>query len=50
MTSERWGLLVGFTTIVVLRIMDFYLPKGWHSLWLKRHAFKDDKENEDVDE
>lgn len=48
-SEERWALFVGAVTVLTLRFADFFLPRGWHSLWLKRHAFKDE-ENNDVDE
>lgn len=47
MSAERWGLLIGVVTIVVVRVVDWYLPKGWHSRWAERHGVKDPKSKED---
>ena len=50
MNAERWGLLIGLVTIVVIRIVDWYLPKGYHSKWAERHGIKaDDEDEDDVD-
>lgn len=51
MSTERWGLLIGLATVVVVRIIDWYLPKGYHSRWAERHGIKsaEEEENDDVD-
>lgn len=53
MSAERWGLVIGLVTIVSIRVVDWFLPKGYHSKWAERHGVKPpkDEENEDdVDE
>ncbi len=51
MSAERWGLIIGVVTIVVIRIVDWFMPKGYHSRWADRHGIKEpkDEENKDVD-
>lgn len=51
MNPERWGLVIGAATIVAIRIIDWFLPKGYHSRWAERHGVKepDNEEDNDVD-
>lgn len=51
MSAERWGLVIGLITIVAIRIVDWYLPKGYHSRWAERHGIKspDSEDKDDVD-
>jgi len=51
MSAERWGLVIGLVTIVTIRVVDWFLPKGYHSRWAERHGTKnpDTEESDDVD-
>ena len=40
MSAERWGLVIGLITIVTIRVVDWFMPKGYHSLWAERHGTK----------
>ena len=44
MSDQWWALLAGAGTVIALRMLDFFMPKGWVSSWTKRHAerIKDD--------
>lgn len=33
--------------MIVLRVVDFYLPKGYHSKWAHTHGVRDETENEE---
>jgi len=53
MSAERWGLVIGLITIVTIRVVDWFMPKGYHSLWAERHGTKttpDKEESDNVDE
>lgn len=52
MSAERWGLVIGLITIVTIRVVDWFMPKGYHSRWAERHGTKtpDKEENDNVDE
>lgn len=40
---DQWvAILVGGGVMIALRVVDFFLPKGWVSIWTKKHAVKDD--------
>lgn len=40
-SSDQWvAVLVGGGVVVALRIVDFFMPRGWVSKWTKRHADK----------
>lgn len=47
MSDQAWAVIVGFLTIVSLRIIDFYLPKGRISKWAKTNSVKIDEESEE---
>lgn len=38
MSDQWWALLAGAGTVIALRMLDFFMPKGWVSSWTKRHA------------
>lgn len=49
--SDQWiAVAVGAATMIVLRILDFYLPKGWVSKWTKAHADQQTKDKTDDDQ
>lgn len=33
--------------MIVLRVVDFYLPKGYHSKWAHEHGVRDEAEEEE---
>ncbi len=46
-SSDQWvAVLVGGGVVIALRIVDFFMPRGWVSKWTKRHA---DKTSDDQD-
>lgn len=48
MPDDRWALIIGATTVVVLRVVDWFMPKNFHSRWADRHGVehkKDDQED-----
>ncbi len=60
MSDQWWALLAGAGTVIALRMLDFFMPKGWVSSWTKRHAERikddngdsgdgDDSSSDDVD-
>ena len=37
--NDQWvAVIVGATTVIGLRILDFFMPKGWVSKWTREHA------------
>jgi len=45
--DQVWALIVGAITVIVLRVVDFYLPKGYHSKWAHTHGVRDETEDEE---
>lgn len=46
MSDQAWAIVIGFLTIVVLRVIDFYLPKGRISRWAKEHSVKEEEDDD----
>ena len=46
MSDQTWAILIGFLTVAGLRVLDWYLPKNWHSRWASRHGEKDEQNND----
>ena len=38
------AMVVGLLSVFGLRIIDWYLPRGWVSKWAKRHGEKSEDE------
>lgn len=47
MSDQAWAVLIGFLTIVTLRIIDFYLPKGRISKWAYEHSIREEEDEDD---
>lgn len=48
--NDQWiAVIVGAATMIALRVLDFYLPRGWVSKWTKRHADPADDTADDDD-
>lgn len=46
--NDQWvAIIVGAATMITLRVLDFYLPKGWVSKWTKKHADQQAKDEDD---
>ena len=43
MNEQTIAIIIGFLTVVGLRVLDYYLPKGYISKWAKRHGVKDEE-------
>lgn len=46
MSDQTWAVLIGFMTVVGLRVLDWYLPENWHSKWVEKHGSKKDDDDE----
>lgn len=46
-SDQTWAIIIGFLTVAGLRILDWYLPKNWHSKWANNHGEKDDDKDND---
>lgn len=44
-SDQTWAILIGFLTVAGLRVLDWYLPKNWHSKWARTHGEKDDEKD-----
>lgn len=44
MNDQVWAIIVGAITVIILRIVDFYLPKGYHSKWAHEHAVREEED------
>lgn len=47
MSDQSWAALTAFLTIVGLRIVDWFLPKGRMSRWAARHSVPDDEDKDE---
>lgn len=52
MTDQDKAVLVGFLLVFGLRLLDWFLPKGWVSRWTGRHGRPkdDDGDVSDLDD
>lgn len=48
--SDAWGILAGLATLLVLRVVDYFLPKGWHYKNLEKYASRNNEDEEKKDE
>lgn len=46
MSEDKWGILLSALMLLILRLIDYTLPKGWHFKWVKRFSMKDKEEKE----
>lgn len=44
--SDLKGVVVGITVLIVLRLLDYFLPKGWRFKQLERYASKNEEEKD----
>jgi len=40
MPDERWATLIAVGTIVIMRLTDVILPKGYISKWVNKYLMK----------
>jgi hypothetical protein len=40
--DERWATIIALATIVVMRLTDVILPKGYISRWVNKYLMKRD--------
>ena len=50
MGEQGWALLIGVVTVIVLRIIDWYLPKDFVSKWALEHGVKREKKHDDEED
>lgn len=50
MNDQIWGALAGVAALILLRIADWYLPKGRMSKWARDHSVKADEDDDDDDD
>ena len=46
MPNERWATIIAVSTVIIMRIVDVVLPKGYVSKWVNKYLMKkppDDK-------
>ena len=49
-SDQAWGALVAFCTVVGLRIVDWFLPRGRYSRWAERHSVRAEKRAEEEED
>lgn len=47
MSDQAWAIAIGAAVVVVIRVLDFFMPKGRISKWAKEHSFKEEEEDEE---
>lgn len=38
MDDQKWAAIITIATIISLRILDWFMPKGHHSKWTEKHG------------
>lgn len=42
MSESTWAVLAGMVSVIVLRLLDWWLPRGRMSKWAAKHSVPDD--------
>lgn len=50
MSDTQWSLLVGAAIVIVTRLVDVLLPKGYMARWARTYLVKDDDTDPDEGE
>jgi len=50
MSDAQWSLLVGAAIVIVTRLVDVFLPKGYMARWARTWLVKDDDTDPDEEE
>ncbi len=48
-----WGVIIATAAVIALRVVDWYFPKGFVSIWALRHGRKakdDEPDTESADD
>jgi hypothetical protein len=50
-SDSQWSLLIGLLVVIVMRVLDSLLPKGYMLKWIQKYFVKidDDDEGDDDD-
>lgn len=48
MSEDKWGILLSALMLLILRLIDYTLPRGWHFKWVKR--FSEEEEEKEKSE
>lgn len=46
MSDQGWAAFGGVAMVVVLRLLDYYLPRGWVSRGVRKRAIRDHDDDE----
>lgn len=44
--DQAWGVVIGAAAVVILRVVDWFLPRGWVSIWTITHGRKNDDDDD----
>ncbi len=36
--DQKWAAVITIGTIIALRVLDWFMPKGHHSIWAAKHG------------
>jgi hypothetical protein len=42
MNDSQWSLVVGASIVIVTRLVDVFLPKGYIARWVNKYLIKSD--------
>ena len=46
-TDSQWSLLIGLLVVIVMRVLDSLLPKGYMLKWIQKYFVKIDDDDDD---
>jgi hypothetical protein len=45
--DSQWSLLIGLGVVIVMRVLDSLLPKGYMLKWIQKYFVKIDNDDDD---
>jgi hypothetical protein len=49
-SDSQWSLVIGLLVVVVMRLLDSLLPKGYMLKWIQKYFVPIDKDKDDDDD
>lgn len=47
MSDSQWSLVIGLLVVIVMRVLDSLLPKGYMLKWIQKYFVKIDDDDDD---
>jgi len=49
-SDSQWSLVIGLLVVIIMRVLDSLLPKGYMLKWIQKYFVKIDDDDDDKDE